>query len=641
MKKVISVFLAAILGTLSVLAAPQMVSTVDGVNEIAEVKIAQPETGLVAEESLGEVVFAEDFSSYKAGASLNGGGFAFSQKTTPAYGTVSVTANNAASGGEFAIAAPMNDGNNMIEIKSGVSYPQIRINFNNVTTLTAEGTYTLVVRYYIPTTTTMGGIFKETWNGTSLAKTKGSVQTVNIAKKFSGSVSKIEIQSGTVSGGSWYIDSLELYYKAPGKKGTAVIIGDGIDPVKTLYDVEAGDEITMPTLAEMADYVPGDKILKGFEIGDTFIAIGGKYTVTAEDIDRVVFVFNPVFENVPDMGYGEMVFFEDFEGMSGSVESSSYLNTLMRGTFKDKKVQTYNRNTTSTYEIASPIENGTKMLYIKNNETPYPQIGLVNLNLDKPGTYTIFYDYYFDGKATVNFIQSGIDGKISRHTPLVKGKTTTVTLTKTVGEGEKLGYFDIQTGAAKPGFYIDNIRIYYYNNIAPNTVDASSIRISNPSGIRFVSFANYAVRTSAAEYGFLFALKDDSITDYETKLVFADGERTEGKLYTNSYGINYLFGANYVKDTKDIIFSTSGDFLSSDLSLGDDGVYYTAVMYNIPESGYTQKIVVRPYVVINEKIYYGDPIYRSIYEVALSIKNSEEYVENEYIEKIISTVENA
>ena len=79
------------------------------------------ETAVLAED-YGELIFSEDFSTYTVGTTLNGGGFVFSQKTTEKYGSKSVSANNAGSGGSFKIAEPRNDKNKMIEITSGVSY---------------------------------------------------------------------------------------------------------------------------------------------------------------------------------------------------------------------------------------------------------------------------------------------------------------------------------------------------------------------------------------------------------------------------------------------------------------------------------------------------------------------------------------
>ena len=139
----------------------------------------------------------------------------------------------------------------------------------------------------------------------------------------------------------------------------------------------------------------------------------------------------------------------------------------------------------------------------------------------------------------------------------------------------------------------------------------------------------------------MVAFKDDSISDYNTALVFADGERTEGVAVTNQFDVKYLFAANYTKGSKDFIYSENGDFLPDNLSMGDDGVYFTAVMTNIPEQAYNKQLVIRPYIVIGGKILYGNVVSKSLYEAAVEQKNRADYTENELVEKIIATVENA
>ena len=594
------------------------------------------ETAVLAED-YGELIFSEDFSTYTVGTTLNGGGFVFSQKTTEKYGSKSVSANNAGSGGSFKIAEPRNDKNKMIEITSGVSYPQIRLEFDELS-LTTEGTYNLVIKYYIPSETTMGGIFKETWNGTSLSKTKGEICTVVISKYFSSTVTRIEIQSGTVSGGSWYIDSIELYYKAPSAAGTAVIMyGSSEDDVLDIYpDINPGETITMPSAADMAEYTPDGKFLKGFTVNGTSVAPGEVFTVTDELTRTGTFCFYPVYA---DAGYGELVFFENFESTSGAVANGGYLTNLMMDTYAGKKVQIYDRDAGSSYQVASPVENGGNMLEISGGN--YPQISLLNIGLNNAGTYVVMFDYYLTSSTAISFMQAGFNNSTTRFDSIVKGEVTPVVLTKTISDGETISSIDIQTGFTNPAFYIDNIRIYYNASSAPVAIKANSIRTSGATGIRFISFANKAVRASAEEYGYMVAFKDDSISDYNTALVFADGERTEGVAVTNQFDVKYLFAANYTKGSKDFIYSENGDFLPDNLSMGDDGVYFTAVMTNIPEQAYNKQLVIRPYIVIGGKIFYGNVVSKSLYEAAVEQKNRADYTENELVEKIIATVENA
>lgn len=604
-----------------------------------ELDTAESAGAAVLAEDLGELVFSVDFEGLTSIASGN-----TVTKTSADFGSSNVIIYNGGMSMVYGLGKPVSSGSQMLSMATNAYHGCVR--FQGFT-LNKPGTYTLTYdRYYANAVAYQSCAINAAPSTTQSVHASATIQNIStslVLKEGDSAISYVQIQFAKYQSGiatsPVYIDNVKLYYKAPGVSGTAMVMyGDSEDDVLESYpDIESGETITMPSASDMAEYTPDGKFFKGFTVNGTSVAPGAVFTVTEELAKTGTFYFYPVFVDIPDAGYGELVFFEDFEGMNGAVANGGYLPDLMMGAFAGKKVQFYDSGAGSSYEIASPIENGTKMIKVSGGN--YPQINFINLGLSKPGTYTFMYDYYLTEATGISFIQSGIDSV--EKFDYVKGSVQTVMHTKTLSEGESISKFNIQTGFTNPAIYIDNLRIYYSVSAAPVAVKANSIRTTGYTGLRFVSFANKAVRVSAAEYGYMVAFKDDSVPDYNTALVFADGERTEGVAVTNEFGVKYLFAANYIEDIKDVIYSENGDFLPENLSMGDDGVYFTAVMINIPEQAYNKQLVVRPYAVIGGKIFYGNVVSKSLYEAAVEMKNSEGYTENEFVESIIAAVENA
>ena len=600
-----------------------------------ELDVAEGETAVLAED-YGELVFSVDFNNLTSASSGSVVG-----KTTEKFGSTNIVLFNAGNGNmNFGIAKPSGVSTNMLSTSVASAGYHGHVRFAGLD-LTEPGEYTLVYDVLV----NAGVAYLEADIGQApdfttkvVAYPKVTEKVVSRTFESTANISFVHIQYARYQGGTpevpLYIDNVKLYYKAPEKKVNVNIMA-GEEELYETVTINAGSAVTLPTASDFAEYTPDGKFLKGFMAGEKTVAPGASYTVTADDAETGTFDIYPVFVSIPDAGYGELVFFEDFEGMSGAVSNGSKLP--MMGTYAGENVQLYDSGAGSSYEIATPVENGTKMLQVSGGN--YPQINFINLDIDKPGTYTFMYDYYLAESTGISFIQSGIDSV--EKFDYVKGSVQTVMHTKTLAEGESISKFNIQTGWTNPAIYIDNIRIYYSASAAPVAVKANSIRTTGTAGIRFVAFANKAVRATAAEYGYMVAVKDDSVSDYEKALVFADGERTEGVAATNSFGVKYLFAANYIQDTKDVVYSENGDFLPENLSMGNDGVYFTAVMTNIAEHAYNKQLVVRPYAVIGGKIFYGNVVAKSIYEAAVEMKNSAGYTENAFVENIINTVENA
>lgn len=169
----------------------------------------------------------------------------------------------------------------------------------------------------------------------------------------------------------------------------------------------------------------------------------------------------------------------------------------------------------------------------------------------------------------------------------------------------------------------------------PQTLDIAQMRTDVPQGIRVAGFVTDEIRESADEYGFIVSL-DSSFTnkDYET-LTFDNSQ------------IKKVSTSAYVKGSKDLVYCDSYDeaqTLFGDKAINDSGVYFMGICIGIPETAtaYKTGLVSRPYVKVGNEYYYGDPIVKSVYEVAKAIKD--ECTQNsttvpEFVAKVIEICE--
>ena len=173
---------------------------------------------------------------------------------------------------------------------------------------------------------------------------------------------------------------------------------------------------------------------------------------------------------------------------------------------------------------------------------------------------------------------------------------------------------------------LDYIRLIGDKSYAPETVDVNEIKTTKPMGIRFMASLTKEIQDSATSYGWIFAretaLSASSIENKE----FTYEAATEA-------GVATLRGVNF-KEGRDeaLIYNEDGA-----------NIYFTALLYNIPQSGYTDKIVARPFAVVGDLVYYGDYITKSMYDVALAIKadgfRGHTAAQQSYIQRVIDIVE--
>lgn len=169
-------------------------------------------------------------------------------------------------------------------------------------------------------------------------------------------------------------------------------------------------------------------------------------------------------------------------------------------------------------------------------------------------------------------------------------------------------------------------------------INGASMRIQDPQGLRFYSYASKSAKELDAS--------DDGYEITEYGLIV-----TAETAYTGLLGADYtldmnlvsegkaVHGVAYGKDGFDRIFEDQDDY---------NRVIFTAVLLNIPETktGYTTVLASRPYYIVSDgekkTVLYGEITKRSVYEVASLIKNEngDSYYENmEYIDSIIAIAE--
>ncbi len=188
---------------------------------------------------------------------------------------------------------------------------------------------------------------------------------------------------------------------------------------------------------------------------------------------------------------------------------------------------------------------------------------------------------------------------------------------------------------------------------AASTLDTASIRLTSPIGIRYVCFVPEALRLLdlADEYGFIVVSEETVSAAYPGDTAFdcikfddngsKNGYLDDGKTpYVSAY--TYKKGADDYSE-KLTVAEAEKIFPSKALEgITGDGYYFTVVLTHIPENAYGKKLVGKPYIKIDGTYYYGKPVNKSIYEVAVILNQkytSEGKAVPETVSNIISTVE--
>lgn len=162
--------------------------------------------------------------------------------------------------------------------------------------------------------------------------------------------------------------------------------------------------------------------------------------------------------------------------------------------------------------------------------------------------------------------------------------------------------------------------------IVPTTIEKSSLRTKDVTGLRFAAtvWSDIKYGTGALTetlngvqpdaYGFI--VSRESLLK-GTDLNFGGGADENGRGTTKS-GVAYVTGVAFDKAKGiDRVYDNDGTYFSE----VEEGVSeaFTAVLLNIPSTHYTEKMVARPYLVINGRTFYGQARAVSMQEVALAM----------------------
>lgn len=180
---------------------------------------------------------------------------------------------------------------------------------------------------------------------------------------------------------------------------------------------------------------------------------------------------------------------------------------------------------------------------------------------------------------------------------------------------------------------------------APLTLDRFSIRTNGVSGMRAASFIHNAARNASSEYGYIVSRKSffKSVEyDYGTYLVFPAGYDTQtGSGMLASVDRMFVSGISYKPESDiDFIYSTDGSVFGENVGFEKaypgGGVYFTCVLTGMNSyQAYHEDIVLRPYIKLDGKYYYGKTVEANLYELAVKYQK-EHGTGNSFVDKIVS-----
>jgi len=187
------------------------------------------------------------------------------------------------------------------------------------------------------------------------------------------------------------------------------------------------------------------------------------------------------------------------------------------------------------------------------------------------------------------------------------------------------------TVVVNSGFAGQKVYTVADNKVTEDTAKADGVLSTNEasirddetaSGIRFKSSFLTSLKSVVSEYGYITTVEsayNALPADYVLNMALVD----EGKA------------------VKDVAYNANTDIF---WNVEDDKTIVTAVVTNVPmtKEGVTTNIVIRPYYMVGEFVVYGEPMTRTVYEVALNIKenDADTYAKyQKYIDEILALCE--
>ncbi len=451
--------------------------------------------------------------------------------------------------------------------------------------------------------------------------------------------------------------------------------------VASTYSV-SGAAVDFPAASLYREYLPEGKMITGFNIGGKFYSYSDTYTANEDDIYDGVIMAIPVFEDVPESTYGDLVFFDDFEswkvGYSENSNNGTYKSVAYIAPEYDASAEnndfavTYGNsgvNVVYSEELESKVlkltDSTFPLVYVRRNTTyTWGDMGAFNNKINKPGIYTITADFLVPEGQTVHNVRIWAYNNIATAsttdnpgemnytafsvTPKAGNKVTLVAKV-VLPDGDitditRLAFL-AQCSSGADYLYLDNIAMYYSEVEAPVNIDYNEIRFGSNAGLRFTSFLSFAAKNNAEEYGYIVARADHlevaGVNGDALKFGTATGNNQSGTVALGDKNIPYVSGMNYKKENGEVlvdkVFTEDGERYGSKSE--GEGIYFTSVLTGMTEAEhYKAQLTVRPYMIVDGTVYYGNATTASFYDVMDKI-----YTENkdmlsdtqlEYIEGI-------
>lgn len=405
------------------------------------------------------------------------------------------------------------------------------------------------------------------------------------------------------------------------RNGQIWVYADNIYNDNKVTSTTAGENGAV-SLASGATATHSEKweIRSGENLSNTAFAVGSGNTTSGDVLyidniaiyrmDRPTGEIGAAYGKDFTKDYGEVLFYENFEN-STSATSSVY-----------SYIDAYNRNNVVSYQSTDgmptlSLDDGNLVLTktgVSTQTYPMFTVSFTNTYFNKPGIYTVFYKYKFtSGNSPFANLQMASTN--------ANYKDDFDELTCEDGYKFYKGYYIVENGktfnnikvgaviTADTVMKVDEIILCYKpweesESGAAASYEEVSLRLKNPTGLRFKSFITNQQRELADEYGYIVSLEALLNAKGITK---ADNFAS----FTHNSDVTYVQGKAYIKGTAtDLVFESF-----------TDGIDFTGVIIGVDYSKYSAiPIVARPYVKYGRYYYYGDAVVRSIGFTAQSIK---------------------
>ena len=285
-----------------------------------------------------------------------------------------------------------------------------------------------------------------------------------------------------------------------------------------------------------------------------------------------------------------------------------------------KGQQVQGSNDGQTWELIHTIQNGTQGVYTTEYFLTSKPYRYIRLN-DADGTTSSFFchaEIEFYGVYAEEYTLSFNAGEVEASVPesITDFEGTTIDLSKYTPENISDYVFtgwvneqgNITEGTIELNRDLILTAVWKYAGIAPLTYEKNSIRVSEPSGIRFISSIRNEVKADemTTEYGYIVT-RSSLLGGKDPSYLTLD--QTDIKYVT---GVSYGYDKNLQKNV-DRIYSIENDY-----------TFFTAVVYGVQNTkeAYSENIIARPYIKYNGEVIYGKPMSRSVLDTAKSLRDS-------------------